>query len=119
MLGVSAFMAVERKDEQFGGRVLVRILPSILIPSFFVLPVVLTADSPMKTWQIVVCVAGPLTTAVSACWLMYRLHSRYCCPQCGARLPSKRTEAASRYEYRFYCQRCDIIWTTGVFQGEN
>ena len=119
MLGVLAFMSVERKDEEFGGRVLVRVILCILIPSLFVVPVAFTADSPLKTWQMVVLVGGPLTTAVAGYWLMHRLHSRYCCPQCGARLPSKPTEKASGYEYRFYCQKCDIIWTTGVFQGES
>jgi hypothetical protein len=51
------------------------------------------------------------------------LHSRvlknYQCPQCGARLPRYQAEPERLKEYRFSCAPCNIIWQTGLRQGDS
>jgi hypothetical protein len=40
------------------------------------------------------------------------------CPECGAKLPALKKEASTRYGHRFLCKRCDILWTTDVFDDD-
>ena len=112
-------MPNERKDPDFGMRVLIRVVGSILGPSLLLLPFLFPLRSPQKPWEIALFIAAPLSTAITGCALLYRLHHRYRCPQCGTRLPFERPEASTRYEHRYYCRDCDIFWKTGVFWGES
>ena len=112
-------MPAERKDPEFGMRVLIRVVGSILGPSLLLVPFLFPLRSPQKPWEIALFVAAPVSAAILGCVLLYRLHHRYHCPHCGAYVPFLKPEARTRNEHRYYCRDCDIVWTTGVFWGEN
>lgn len=44
------------------------------------------------------------------------LQHRYHCPQCGARLPY-RGGALPGDKALYHCQRCDVLWDTGLTEG--
>ena len=44
-----------------------------------------------------------------------RWSSRYRCPECGALLPYSPEGEKKRIQ--FHCTRCDIIWETGMMEG--
>jgi hypothetical protein len=51
--------------------------------------------------------------------LHHRVLARYRCPKCGARIPFCGDDPKRAQEYRYYCKDCDIIWQTGLRQGES
>jgi hypothetical protein len=110
-------MSNERKDPDFAVRILVRMFGSILGPGLLLVPFLFPLRSPEKPWEIALFIAAPLITVVVGCVLLYWLHHHYRCPQCGRHLPFQEPEARTRYEPRYYCRECDVVWTTGVFQG--
>jgi hypothetical protein len=113
-------MRIEKRDEEYGGRTLTRvfalILSLMLVGVFFIPTVVMpghftTAAYVVATIWLIVLVFGNI-------WCN-RVRSRYRCPECGASLPSLKSEKSTKYEHRFLCVRCDIVWTTGVFERES
>jgi hypothetical protein len=53
-------------------------------------------------------------------FVIYRgLLSRYRCAECGALLPYPNKERGKRFELRYYCAHCDIIWETGVKESND
>jgi hypothetical protein len=111
-------MAIERKDSEFGSRVFIRLLISIVGPSLLLLPFAVRGKMPATRPEMALFAAAPITTAILGCYLLHRLYRRYRCPQCGTKANPEPVRAELRYEHRFYCKQCDIVWQTGVSSGE-
>jgi len=113
-------MAVEQRDEEYGGRTLSRVLVLIFALMFVGLMAIPTIIEPRHF--------TPAGYVVSAIWLVLllagtiwctKVRSTYRCPKCGAQLPALEAEPGSNFEHRFFCGSCDIIWTTGVHEGDS
>lgn len=113
-------MATERRDEEYGYRTLVRVLTltfSLMFLGVFLIPTVV--DPPHITTAGYVLLGGWILVLISGVVWCGRTRAAYHCPRCGARLPPLRGDAATRYEHRFRCPSCDVIWTTGVYEGDS
>ena len=112
-------MPVEKRDEEYGYRTLTRVFAlifSLMFVGVFIIPTAVTPGH-----------FTPAGYVVAAIWLMIlvfgsiwgaRVRSSYRCPGCGASLPPLKPEKSTNYEHRFLCESCDIIWTTGVHEGD-
>ena len=109
-------MATEQHNKDYGKRMVVRAIVLIgalmglgvfIIPSVERWPAVSTAGWVLISIWCVLLVVGTVWAA--------RVQLNYRCPKCGARLPMLRPETSTRYQHRFYCTACDVIWTTDVY----
>jgi hypothetical protein len=107
-------MPKERIDKSINAEIVFYILFTFLLPGLFFLLMLNDFDSPMKPWQRVIGFAGPIAILTVPCFLILNIFYRYRCPECKTHLPLRKTKARSNFEYRFYCQKCNIIWKTGV-----
>lgn len=112
-------MPRERKDDEYGYQKLAGFFTLFLLLSMvgglFLLvagvPPRLTAGSAvLGVLWFGVLIAGGIQ--------MGRISTGYKCPQCGAPLPQLPAEKATRYEHRFLCKHCDVLWVTGVHEGD-
>ena len=112
-------MATERHDKEYGERTILRVIVLIgalmgvgvfILPNVGYGPKVSPAGWVLITIWSVILVVGTI-------WVG-RVGRRYRCPHCGAHLPMLRPEAATKYQHRFHCPTCDVIWTTDVSVGD-
>jgi hypothetical protein len=112
-------MATEIHDKDYVKRLLFRafvvmgvlmLVGLLIIPTVILTPQVSGAGYGVMTSWGLVLIAG--TT-----WLC-RVQYRYCCPRCGKRLPPVPSGAGNKFEHRFHCAFCDVVWTTSVYDGD-
>ncbi len=112
-------MSTEPHDKAYGERTIVRVITvigALMFVGVFMIPTVIEPPKfspvgyvPMVVWGLVLVVG-----TVWACRVQYR----YCCPKCGTRLPPLPPEASTKYQHRFHCKTCDVVWTTDVYVGD-
>ena len=107
------------RDRSYGRRKFGGSIGLLLLLILIARLVELLAGEPRKltAGAIVVGTIGFGVLVIGTTWLI-RLRSRYRCPQCGAHLPPLEPEAVTGHEHCFLCERCDILWLTGVYEGE-
>lgn len=112
-------MAQERHDAEYGDQKLLRV--SVLIVALMGLGLCIAPNlstgagiSP-GLWVLIVLWVGVLV--IGGIWVG-RVQSTYRCRQCGRRLPMLPTEAATKYQHRFRCPSCEVIWTTDIYDGD-
>jgi len=49
--------------------------------------------------------------------LRNRVLGHYQCPQCHSELP-RHKDSSRHSEYLFYCKNCDVLWKTGLQEGD-
>ena len=112
-------MPIERRDEEYAYQKLARffvLMVSLGMVSLFAIPTVI--DVPRITplgWLELATGCGLVIGGVI--WLG-KVESTYRCPKCGAALPKLKPEKSTQYEYRFFRPTCDIVWTTGMHEGD-
>ena len=112
-------MAAEQHDNDYGYRTLVRVIVLMValgLVGVFILPNVEHGPKVSPTGWVLIAIWSVILV-VGTIWAN-RVQSRYRCPQCGAHLPMLRPEAATKYQHRFHCPTCDVIWTTDVSAGD-
>ena len=110
-------MGSTSQDPTFVQRFIVPLLTIISGSSLIGLVVMLGVMPKHKQLgSILVCAMIAVMVAVLAV-LHNRVLGHYRCPQCRVELPRHR-DAARRDEYLFYCQNCDVLWRTGLREGE-
>jgi hypothetical protein len=112
-------MPIEKRDEEYGHRTLTRVLAlifSLMVIGVFIIP---TAVKPghLTPAGYVIGTIWLIVLVVGTIWCN-RARSTYRCLGCSASLPPLKSEKSTNYEHRFLCERCDIIWTTGVHEGD-
>ena len=118
-MGGGTCMPIEKRDPEFGTRF---ILPLVVIFAVAALCglVAMGYSQDHKGWAGIwpfCLVVGLMLIAIFA--LHHRVLRRYRCPQCGSRIPFYREDSTRVEEYRYYCKDCDVIWNTGLRQGES
>ena len=112
-------MATERHDESYGDKILSRSL-LVIIALFFLgasmIPTVVQAPR-ISTSGYLLLVTWGIVLVSGVVWVG-RLRYCYGCPTCGSRLPLLPLERATKYRHRFHCAKCDVVWTTGVYDGD-
>ena len=112
-------MATEHHDKDYGKRTIFRVI--ILIGALmgvgvFIIPNVEYGPKVSTTGWVLIAIWSVILV-VGTVWAG-RVRSRYRCPKCGAQLPMLRPEASTKYQHRFHCPTCDVIWTTDVYVGD-
>lgn len=112
-------MAQERHDSEYGDQKLLRV--SVLIVALLGVGLCIAPNLDRSTgitpalgglmglWVLILIVGG--------IWVG-RVQARYRCPQCGRHLAMLKTEATTKFQHRFHCPTCAVIWTTDVYDGE-
>src|SRR5258708_6335650 len=111
-------MPVEKKDPSFGSRFILPLLCIFLMAALCGAVAMRFTDmhkSWLGLWPFGLVVLFMLVALFA---LHHFVVCRYRCPQCRARLPIYREDAVRADEYRYYCKSCDVIWNTGLRQGE-
>jgi DNA-directed RNA polymerase subunit RPC12/RpoP len=112
-------MPREQHDEEYGYQTLVRVFglfAALLFVGAMAIPTVIEPGHFTPAGYVVTVVwVAILVGGVICCG---KVRAGYRCPKCGTRLPPMQTEGSTKYEHRFHCQRCDIVWTTGVHEGD-
>jgi hypothetical protein len=113
---------VEKRDPTFGGRFVVPLVTIFALAPLIGLPAgMYWHEDPKNYWRAIPFVAV-LTAMVGGLGLLHhRVVKRYRCPQCGRRLPQYAGEKdpEKAREYRFLCEPCNVLWTTGLKSGED
>ena len=111
-------MSTTRHDERFAHRNL-SILLGCFAGGLITLPLVLPFWRSHPGWLGLLALCTPaICIAVVGLLLGYHVHRRYRCRECGGLATLLPTPAGKPLEYRYHCQRCDIIWETGVTEGD-
>jgi hypothetical protein len=50
--------------------------------------------------------------------IYYFILKRFCCPECGQRIPLKEPPKTGEF-IRFHCRSCNVIWLTGLEWGDS
>ncbi len=112
-------MPQEQRDEEYGYQTLVRVfglLAALLFVGAMAIPTVIEPGHFTPAGYVVTVVwVAILVGGVISCG---KVKADYRCPKCGTRLPPMQTQGSTKYEHRFHCQACDIVWTTGVHEGD-
>ncbi len=112
-------MATEQHDKDYGDRTLYRVMILIaallglgvfIIPNVEYGPKITTAGYVIITFWTLILVVG--------CFWVGQVQARYRCVKCGAHLPKLQPEASTKYQHRFYCKNCDVVWTTDIYAGD-
>ena len=117
----------ERRDDSFGYRGVVACACFMLAsaPFFFVM---ITQSHQETRGDEVVGSMTPLGWAAGLSYVVLLIAAiprwlspanRYRCGLCGAVAEQQPTDRVTGYEYRFYCSRCDVVWTTGVSRSDS
>jgi hypothetical protein len=112
-------MATEQHDKDYGDRKLHRVMILIaalmgvgvfVIPNVEYGPKITTSGYVLITIWTLILVGGGFWAG--------QVQARYRCPKCGAYLPMLQPEASTKYQHRFYCRTCDVVWTTDIYSGD-
>ena len=110
-------MAVEKQDPTFFERFIAPLL-GIFIVSPLLGCVIYFGWKPEHEWVRIVASCGVIGVMVIALAVLHnRVLGHYRCPQCQSELPRHRDDA-HRAQYLFYCKNCDVIWKTGLQEGD-
>jgi hypothetical protein len=112
-------MATERHDKEYGERTIVRVIVligALMGVGVFIVPNVEYGPKVSRTGWVLIAIWSVILV-VGTVWAG-RVQRCYRCPQCGAPLPMLRPEAATKFQHRFHCPTCDVIWTTDVSVGD-
>lgn len=111
-------MSTTRRDDSFGPRNLLVVLGGI-IAGMLTVPFVVPFWKSHSGWVgVLVLLAPPICVGVVGLVLGYRTHRRYRCRECGEIATLLTSPTGMPLSYRYHCPRCDIIWETGVTEGE-
>jgi hypothetical protein len=112
----------EKRDPTFGERFVVPLVVIFVTAPLLGFPAAMYWHAePKNYWRaipILIVLAGMI---LGLGLLHHRVLRRYRCPQCGSRLPQyagERDPEKAR-EYRFFCEACNVLWTTGLKSGED
>jgi hypothetical protein len=112
-------MATERHDKEYGERTILRVIVligALMGVGVFIIPNVEYGPKVSPTGWVLISI-WCVILIVGTIWAG-RVRRRYRCPLCGAHLPMLPPEAATKYQHRFHCPTCDVIWTTDVSVGD-
>lgn len=112
-------MAAERHDKEYGERTILRVFVlfgALMGVGVFITPNVEYGPKVSATGWVLITIWSAILV-VGTVWAG-RVQRRYRCPQCGAHLPMLPPEAATKYQHRFHCPTCDVVWTTDVSVGD-
>jgi hypothetical protein len=113
-------MPIEKRDEEYGYRTLIRVFAlifSLMFVGVFIIPTAVTPGHFTPAGYVVAAI-WIIVLVVGTIWCA-RVRATYRCPGCGASLPPLKSEKSTDYEHRFLCECCDIVWTTGVHEGDS
>ncbi len=112
-------MPREQKDEEYGYQKLAGFFTLFLLLSVVGGLFLLVAGLPPRlgAGSVVLGVAWFVVLIVGVVQ-MGKVSTGYKCPQCGTPLPQLPAEKATDYEHRFLCKQCDVLWVTGVHEGD-
>lgn len=110
-------MPVEKKDPTFIERFVLPLLGVFLVAPLLGCAIMFGVKLGHERLQIVLFCALIVVMVVVLAVLHHRVLGHYRCPQCQAELP-RHKDPARPAEYLFYCQKCDVLWKTGLREGE-
>jgi hypothetical protein len=80
--------------------------------------VIILGWKPELGWVEIVALCSLIVVMVTGLAVLHnRVSGHYRCPQCRVELPRHKDDARCA-EYLFYCKNCDVIWKTGLQEGE-
>jgi DNA-directed RNA polymerase subunit RPC12/RpoP len=112
-------MAAEQHDKDYGYRTMVRVIvliSALMLVGAFIVPNVEYGPKVSPIGWVLITIWSVILV-VGTIWAS-RVQRRYRCPRCRAQLPMLRPEASTKYQHRFHCPACDVIWTTDVYVGD-
>jgi hypothetical protein len=110
-------MAVEKQDPTFIGRFVLPLVGIFVVSSFLgVLIIVGTMREHERLGIILFCILLVVMVTGLAV-LHHRVLGHYLCPQCRKELP-RHKDSSRRAEHLFYCKDCDVLWNTGLKDGD-
>jgi hypothetical protein len=111
-------MTVEH-DKTYSGRTIVRVivLIGLLIGiGAFIIPNVDYGPKVSKAGWVLISIWTSVLV-IGGLWVG-RVQANYHCPKCGARLPMLPVEVSTKFQHRFWCETCDVVWTTDVYSAD-
>jgi hypothetical protein len=110
-------MPTEKSDPTFTERFVVPLVVIFVVSSF--LGVVIIAGLMRDHEQLgIILFCSLLVIMLTRIIVLYRrVLYHYQCPQCHKELP-RHPDHSRQAEYLFYCKDCDILWKTGLKEGE-
>ncbi len=111
-------MAIEKDDPTFAERFLAPLMGIFLGSSFLGMIVLGACMEKHERLGVVLFCVILVAMITSLAVLHHRVLGRYQCPQCQARLPRHKDPARKR-DFLFYCQKCDVVWKTGLQEGDS
>jgi predicted RNA-binding Zn-ribbon protein involved in translation (DUF1610 family) len=110
-------MATEKQDPTFLERFVVPLLGIFLVSSLFGC-VIIFYWKPEHEGLEIALFCGLIVVMITGLAVLHRkVLGHYRCPQCPTEL-TRHKDASRRAEYLFYCKNCDVIWMTGLQQGD-
>ena len=110
-------MAVEKRDPTFFERFVAPLLGIFVVSSLLGCVIIFGWKPEYERLEIVLFCSLIVVMVTSLAVLHTRVLGHYRCPQCQAELPRHKDDAR-RAEYLFYCKNCDVIWKTGLQEGD-
>ena len=114
---------IERKDDEFGYKKILRGLLFVggCIPFFIWIASQSYGDESDKHLSTLgwIGIAAFIVYTVLALVFIPRPEARYRCPKCRARLNMRLSDQTPNREYQFHCMAYDILWRTGVLEGDS
>ena len=112
-------MSQERHDAEYGDQKLLRV--SVLIVALMGVGLCIApqlgASAGMTPGLWILIALWMLILVGGGIWVG-RVQSEYRCRLCGRRLAMLPTQAATKYQHRFHCPTCDVVWTTDVYDSD-
>jgi hypothetical protein len=110
----------EKQDPTFGERFVVPLVIIFVTAPFLGFPAAMYwYGEPKNYWRATPFLTILVGMVFGLALLHHRVLRRYRCPQCGRRLPqySGESDPEKAREYRFLCEACNVLWTTGLKSG--
>lgn len=113
---------IEKKDPSFEGRFVVPLIIIFVVAPLAGFPAAMYWHADPKNYlRAVPFIAVLIGMVGSLGFLHHSVLNRYRCPQCGRRLSqyAGETDPEKAREYRYLCEACNVLWTTGLKSGED
>jgi len=110
-------MATEKRDPTFVERFVLPLIGIFVVSSFFGVLIIGGMMREHERLGIILFCIVLVVMVTGLAVLHHRVLGHYQCPQCRKELP-RHKDNSRRAEYLFYCKDCDVLWKTGLQEGD-
>ena len=110
-------MSVEKRDPTFAERFVAPLLGIFMVSPLLAAGMYFGCRHEHERLGIIGCCVTILSMVVALAILHNRVLGHYRCPHCRSELP-RHKDPERPGDYLIYCKVCDVIWKTGLREGD-